>query len=415
MASSNMFTDDILLEIFVYLPLNSIYKFKCLSKVWSFNLSNPNFIIKWFRINNRSLPLIQYYAITPPQDSAEKQNPLRFRKAYNELHTEFMSRNEYLFSFKFLVNQKPFQGAEVYMLGTSNGLVLFVSIHHHSQVTGTDIHQRYYVCNPLTQKWVSLPSPPGSPVSGFDVSGIFCEDSTSFASCYKVVRIPRIYSPSKQSNVDIFCSDLGVWESFQVYCDKIVVGRICGWCNFNKVVIIDGVLFWLEGWDTMLIYNLNQNNGSDGHRCTLINLPAAADDDDYNSYDTILGESEGWVCYAKTRRTGRELTVSVWVLDEVNWKILHNDVSVNNILAEMHSQIREDAPFEVLGFSPVDRNVILLSSKNWVREFNIETRSFADLCLDNRHVYHAGVTFLPFVLQPMPTVLPPPSWINTRD
>ncbi|XP_026441978.1 putative F-box protein At1g47300 [Papaver somniferum] len=163
MVSSTKLTDDILIEIFAYLPLGSIYRFRSVSKVWLSNLSHPNFITKWFKINSRSLPWMLYYAMV---DYSTDGNPLRFKMAYPDLHSEFLSRNERLFSFKFLLNQIQFEDSKLYLLGSSSGLVLSYSF-------GSDNRTRYHVCNPLTQKWVSLPSPPRSQASHLDVNGIF--------------------------------------------------------------------------------------------------------------------------------------------------------------------------------------------------------------------------------------------------
>ncbi|XP_026437989.1 F-box protein At5g49610-like [Papaver somniferum] len=404
MVSFSSLTDDILLEIFSYLPLNSVYKFKCLSKVWLSNLSNPNFTIKWFQVNYKSLPWIHYDTVNCDNLFADK-SPLRFRKAYPELHSEFMSRN--MFAFKFFITEKPFVEAILFVLGSSNGLALCLSIPRNSTEG-----RRYHVCNPLTQTWVSLPEPPrrGYPASYLDLSGIFCEQSSSsFASSYKVVRIPLTDRPSEKFSVDIFSSDLGVWESFQVLCDEIVALNSS---KYHNAIILNGVMFWIEGGDKMLVYNLNQEYNSDGHQCSLINLPD--EDNEYDS-DMILGESEGRVCYARIRIIQREATVSVWMLDEVNWVVLHNDISIDGIFADMQFETDQVVRrgIKILGFSPVDHNVVLICCKDRVWGFNIQTKSFEELCLDNKHRYDEGSRMIrPVVLTPMPTVLPPPSWIE---
>ncbi|RZC63703.1 hypothetical protein C5167_025457 [Papaver somniferum] len=86
---------------------------------------------------------------------------------------------------------------------------------------------------------------------------------------------------------------------------------------------------------------------------------------------------------------------------------------VGSIFAELGSRIGKIALIQVLGFTPIDLNVVFLGCKHWVWGFNIQTGSFKELCLDNKHVHDPGAMFLPFVVKPMPTVLPPPSWIDT--
>ncbi|XP_026424307.1 F-box protein At3g26010-like [Papaver somniferum] len=388
-------SDNILIEIFTYLPLNSIYKFKCLSKVWLSNFSSPNFIYKWFQINNKSLPWIHYHTIA----YSGSKRKLGFRNAYIDLHSEFMHRNEHLFSFQFLMNEKPFLGCKLDLLGSSNGLVLFQSVPRSGyQKRG------YYVCNPLTQKWVSLPSPPRSKAKGgLATSGIFCDNSSFNSSCYKVVHIPEFDTPSKNFNVDLFCSDLGVWKSFQVSCDENVQWRQS---MYREVVILNGVLFRIEKLKRMFVYNLNQNNGSGGHQCSVINMPD--EESGLLNFSGCIGESEGGVCYTKTTWKGMEMVMSIWVLDKVNWQILHKDISVNNIFAEFR-RVGDAAPVHVLGFSPVDRNVVFFGCKDWLWGFNIQTRSLEELCMGNGHLSNPCLMVQPFVLKPMPTVLPPPS------
>ncbi|XP_026411001.1 F-box protein At5g41720-like [Papaver somniferum] len=281
MVSSTPLTDDMLLEIF-HLPLNSTYKFKCLSKVWLSNLSHPEFITKWFKINSKSLLWIQYYSTNDRRvtDEHDDKNRLISKMAYPESHSGFMSRNDHLFSLKFLMNQKP-SGAELLVLGSSNGLVLCSVILYPRRKKTDGV---YHVCNPLTQKWVSLPPY----IEGFGVNAISCEYSSSFPSCFKVVRIREFESPSKKFKVDMFCSTLGVWESFQVSCDKNVVW---GWSNNS--VTLNGVLFWAEGGG-MLVCDLNQKNGSGGRRCSLIDLPdRVLGVDEFGIFDSRIGESEG--------------------------------------------------------------------------------------------------------------------------
>lgn len=170
-----------------------------------------------------------------------------------------------------------------------------------------------------------------------------------FASIHhhlQVARISDFEELKKKFDVDIYSSDLGVWKTSQVSCDENVAW---GSCNIDKVVIVNGVLYWIEEKDRLLVYNLNQ---SDGHRCSLINLPDTEFDGNEFIFHSRIGESEGWVCYASVRYTGTEVTVSVWVLDEVNWKMLHKDIPIDDMIAEMHSRFGELSPIQVLGFSP---------------------------------------------------------------
>lgn len=362
---------------------------------------------KWFKFNSKSLPWIQYHTITPCYHDF---HPFKFRNAYSDSHSQFISRNDYGFSFEFLTNGKR---DELFLLGSSNGLVLCV---YPWELTHLD---RYHVCNPLTQKWVSLPIPRRYFGAGrYEYSGILCENPFSESCCYKVVSIPR-FTSSKKFNVDVFYSDLGEWRNFDVSCDQDVSE---GFGSDKNVICVNGVLFLLEGRDRMSVYNVNQNSGSNEHRCSLINLPGPTFtwqefdefDDEFNIFNgRTLGESEGRICYAGTRVTRRQITVTVWVLDEDNWKVLHKDILVRDTLAEICLRTCDVSRIKVSGFSPIDCNVVLLGCGVWGWWYDIKTGNFEELghssLLANRDT---GLMYESFVLQTMPTILPPPSWID---
>ncbi|XP_026429191.1 F-box protein At1g49990-like [Papaver somniferum] len=408
--SSSSITDNTFIEIFMYLPLTSIYRFRSVSKVWFSLLSDPNFITKWFQFNNKSLPWLQYHTVRLTFPFSD-ESPFQFRNSYPDLHSRFISRNEHFFSFEFLINEIPLEGAELYLLGSSNGLVLCFSVKNEDY---SSEERRYHVYNPLTQKWVSIPLLPRSRGSRFAVSGIFCEFSLSASCCYKVVRIPIFDWPSKIFYVDVFCSDSGEWRNFEVSCDQDVEWFECD--NENVVTTLNGVLYWMERSNRMLVYNMNQNNESDGHQCSLIDLPDAdISDNEFGTLTSrILGESEGRICYASTRVTNRKIIVSVWVLDDDNWQMLHKDISIDKTLTEIYSLIGDVGKVRILGFNPQDSNIVLLGRKHWVWEFNIETGSFEELdhssLLTNRHMNVTGKMVLPFVLKVMPTKFSPSSW-----
>ncbi|XP_026415929.1 putative F-box protein At3g23970 [Papaver somniferum] len=411
MASSTTFsslTNDALVEIFAHLPLTSIYRFKSVSKEWLSNLSNPNFITKWFQVNNKFLPWIQYHIHTPHYLD---RHPSRFRNAYPDSHSRLISRNDYGFSFEFLVNEKLLKGDKLFLLSSSNGLVLCFSFQSNGR-------GRYHVCNPLTRNWITIPSPLRYDASQYVYNGIFCEYSSLSASCcYKVVCIPRLWS-SEKFIVDVFDSDFGEWISFEVSCDQEVSYR------FHKSVItLNGVLYMLENNDRMLVYNLYQNiqnNGSNEHRCRLINFPNKRftlyefDDEFESCFSRTLGESEGQICYATSEVTGMQITVSVWALDEDKREMLHKDTFVDDTFAEICSRLCNVVCIQVSGFSPVDRNVVLLGCGHWVWWYNIQTRSFGELG-HSSFLVNTGYMNESFVLKTMPTILASPTWTDEDD
>ncbi|XP_026437242.1 F-box protein At5g07610-like, partial [Papaver somniferum] len=250
MAGTFLITEDILILIFTYLPLTSIYKFKSVSKVWLSILSNPYFITKWFQFNNtnKSLPWVHFHSIS---DINVSQGYIRRFNNYAcpSLHSQFISAHDLGFSFSFL-NLKPDKGLR--LVGSSNGLVLCYSDDNNKG--------RFRVCNPLTRKsvWIPLPPRPGYQF----VVGFFCEYSSSSyeASSYKVVSIRR---SSKIFEADVFCSNLGEWKTSPVSYPK---SFSCTYrCVCYNAVTNHGVLYWIEGGNRIAAYNIN-NVGTDGYQ-----------------------------------------------------------------------------------------------------------------------------------------------------
>lgn len=330
-------------------------------------------------------------------DSSHRKNdPLKlmYRIAYSDLN----------FQLGFL-KSNPF-GGKLHLLGSSNGLLLCKS------VSSVDEMSTYYVCNPLTAKWVSIPSPPQS--KGLGVTGFFCENSSSCSSLsyFKVVHIPSFEMPSKEFNIDIFSSDLGEWISCEVSCSQYIEWNVP---LINNVITHNGVVYWIEGRNRILVYDLS-NNTTVGGQCSLIYLPEEefdgfirAPNPFHTSRSQFLGESEGLICYARISRNQR--TLSVWVLEEDNWQSVHEDIELQDISAKKESRMVEGA-IQVLGFSPVDRDIVLLGCKNYVWGFSMQTRRSEELSYPsfsaNTHSDSGDIMLLPFVLKPMPTLLPPP-------
>ncbi|XP_026443675.1 uncharacterized protein LOC113343757 [Papaver somniferum] len=261
--------------------------------------------------------------------------------------------------------------------------------------------------------------------------GFTCDSN----SCYKVVRIPKFEANSNKFSVQIFSSDMGEWNVYEVTCTGDVV-----WYDSyfsNCVVIVNGVLYWPEGKGRILVYNLNNN--SDVQQNRLINFPyqELESEDSYgNKSPYCLGGSEGLLCCARIMKSQKSL--SVWVLEE-GWQLVHKDLDLHDLVAEMFSKLyvcefedwegaemqidyekRENEAImdvKVLGFNPVDKNIIILSYHFTVWAYNIQTRrhevlsepSFLANTSGNRYKLSdtSYRVSYPFPLQPMPTILLP--------
>ncbi|XP_026452211.1 uncharacterized protein LOC113352627 [Papaver somniferum] len=318
-----------------------------------------------------------------------------------------MSHHQTGLSFRFL-NQELAR-LYPYLLGASNGLVLYTT-NIYNQI-------RYYVCNPLTQKWVSLPPPPPRE-NNWAVAGLICNQCLSESSTsYKVIRIPQVKAAAKEFRVEIYSSDLGEWNV--VSCPPRATWEVTIHDNF---VTLNGVLYWFQQQNSEVLafsVDRNTNDGTCGNECRLINIPYLVRDRyDFTSLSECLGESEGLICFARFKY--KEMSLSVWVLD-VDWYVLHQDIQLYDWLAEIETRLCDGSDgrdlmteIRIAGFSPVDKNVVILSFKEYVWAYNTKTRVYEQLC--HPSFLRSNVPSVPrlraleFILKPRPTTLPPVSW-----
>ncbi|XP_026393490.1 uncharacterized protein LOC113288614 [Papaver somniferum] len=129
----------------------------------------------------------------------------------------------------------------------------------------------------------------------------------------------------------------------------------------------------------------------------------------------------------------KERSLSVWVLDG-DWHTLRKDIKLHDWLAEVESQFfdgcesevesqlfdgcesgEEDwmEEIEVVGFSPVDKDVVILRYNRYVWAYDTRNRVYEQLChpssLRSNFPSARHLSTSAFVLKPRPTILPPVS------
>ncbi|XP_026450949.1 uncharacterized protein LOC113351109 [Papaver somniferum] len=375
-------TEDIYSEIFLHLPIDSIYEFRCVCKVWFSLLSDPNFIKTWNKLNLSVWTLI----LLDKQHTQDNSFIRFFTFAYPKLHSEFISHHHQNgFSLGFL-NQKQNFNQNVnlvdglFIIGSSNGLVLIT----------TDLFNQksYYVCNPLTEIWVLLPPPPPRE-DNWVVTGFLCNDDECFSksTSYKVIQIPPMFSAAKEFKLEMFSSDLGEWSIYDVSCPPNVTWAFG---KYDNLVAHNGVLYWFQKESCRILAvsgnrNNDKNDGGCGNEeCRLISLPDRVMDGADKNITQCIGESEGFICYTIIKETER--TLSVWVLLEAGWYLLHRNIIFHGILAEMESLFNGGAGaidlikgIQVLGFNPVDKSVVILGCNKYIWADNTRTKGYEQL------------------------------------
>ncbi|KAF8377039.1 hypothetical protein HHK36_030411 [Tetracentron sinense] len=382
--------DGVLFEILVRLPVKSIIRFKVVSKRWLALISNPYFIrlcISHINALSSSPPstlffqyLYNFLGRIPPEEMAVHSTSDQ---------PQFESRG---FSFNFLPSepQNP-----VKILASSNGLVLCRAA---SQMI-------YYVANPLTMQWVTLPRPTRS--HRYVRIGFFCEPFPEEGTAiYKVVCVTESMGLSESLNLEIFSSETGEWSDLKVSCP----GRVAMFKAYDRAVCYNGILHWMDTFRKIVAFDPNNSSGL----CRIIELPE--DRRNRNSYG-CLGVCQGSLRYfdeAISIDTNGIPTLGVWVLkdyDKGEWCLEHK-----TILSEMVSQddFLDESLYDFprpLAFHPVDRDILYFGFPGRLVSYNIQSNILEEVC---DFAYHkirlCWYMVFPFELPPWPTPVPPPSW-----
>ncbi|XP_050232942.1 putative F-box/kelch-repeat protein At3g22730 [Mercurialis annua] len=227
-CSINELPSDVLLEILYKLPLNLIHRCKCVCKLWSSLISQPYFPAQYLlrtKLTPPPNPTLYFHFYIPKNF---RPFPLK-HSTYND-HRKSWSQDSPTLSFGFL--PQP-----VRLLCTSNGLALCT--------TSYDCECIYYVCNPITKHWLTLPPPPTC--TNFALAGL-----VSYNHHFKVVRLvaPFTYTnaatlefteiQTSSFNAETFDSRANLWKVSPL----ITIPHSISFLKPTKVVEYKGNLYW---------------------------------------------------------------------------------------------------------------------------------------------------------------------------
>lgn len=195
---------------------------------------------------------------------------------------------------------------------------------------------QYYVCNPVTRQWASLPRPPkhgGSGTSWFDLNIALVLDYSSdvFLSHYKVIKFVTVCCEnSKKREFDNFMNPLKDGEEhplsdLYVYVYSSQTGR---WVESNAhlkganftltekpCVFLDGALFLPADTSKVLMFDVKEEY------CKVLDLPTDLGISRFVHSD-CLGGYEGRLSYAYHD----DLKMEVWMIDSTDtskWVLKH--------------------------------------------------------------------------------------------
>lgn len=219
------------------------------------------------------------------------------------------------------------------MLATSSSLVLCALVNVYDWEKKT-----YYICNPLTQKYVTIPQ--NQSADKIVIQGLVCDtdpcSSLLTPASYKVLFVPAFCTSSRTFEVEIYCSDLGMWNSFEVTSSEEITwdGMQC-----KDIVTHNGISCWIVEGNRVVAYDPNTENHEikDSHQCRLIDLPAISGP---NRHFECFGVSGGLLSYSRCH----DGMLQNWVLDEEEykrgswvWKLV-NSSNVTDILLDEDCQ-----------------------------------------------------------------------------
>ncbi|KAE9454169.1 hypothetical protein C3L33_13926, partial [Rhododendron williamsianum] len=250
MAHVQPLCDDILLDVFLRLPVDSVFRFKSVSKRWNRLLSTPSFRSKYqsMRVGDaevvlRSPVLLGFFQGSPsyvPKEIRDITTPrLSFLPA--------SQKTTYMKSRKFI------DKLDCFFVGSSNGIIL---CGRHPST--------YYVCNPVTDRVVQVPKPSNKTCGAMNVAiGFLYEEihdavSDTLRGKYKVVRADlRTTSEVRYDTllIETYSSDTGVWEQ-SVLRGSIPFLLIPRWPS----IVLRGVFYWSAYHSTIAAYDPNASH-----------------------------------------------------------------------------------------------------------------------------------------------------------
>ncbi|EYU35218.1 hypothetical protein MIMGU_mgv1a024654mg [Erythranthe guttata] len=217
--------DDLLIDIFLRLPIKSLVRFKLVSKRWHSLVTDPQFCL--MRSNTNPNPAVGLFLLSPTDSISYDYVSLSINKSGNP-------------PFRKLDFDDEPRGVRI--LQSCNGLLLCCSN------SARDCNKRYYVYNPTTKNFSTLPKLNG--VGG--ISKRMCGMNLAFDPAksphYKVVCVRRLRSDSGEYRYQfaVYSSEKGPWRKWG---DPYTAGVV-----FETGVYWNGAIHWISNGTTDSCY-----------------------------------------------------------------------------------------------------------------------------------------------------------------
>ncbi|KAG9457208.1 hypothetical protein H6P81_001716 [Aristolochia fimbriata] len=231
--------DDLCMEIFSRLPLKALHRQKCVCKSWNRLISSEEFQKRVV------MPLGVFY---PYQPNTFRPESYRYVSLADENHGDGGIRHICL-SF---VPRSPME-----MVDSCNGLVVVLWMDSFEGAFAVE----YFVCNPLTKRWVALPKPQRWNLQ--DALKLVYDPAVSPEFQIVHLLLPDSWETAAVK-VEIFSSVAGNWVESAHPCSPVPDGRVLPRHEPN---FVDGIVYLLNL--PSFIVSFNYRDGG----CHLIKLP----------------------------------------------------------------------------------------------------------------------------------------------
>ncbi|KAH7845634.1 hypothetical protein Vadar_004238 [Vaccinium darrowii] len=284
------FSNDIILELLLRLPVKSVMRFKCVSPEWNDMISDAAFRKNYLSRHTKNAPTGFFYHHQAPKSSETGHNlygPAKFiNTTTNNVKTQEFQSLDYSQKFG-------------HVIASSKGLLLL-----------SKNPNSYHVFDPVSKKCIKLPKPLKKQLPRVSVGFISHEQERTnghnvnvYSLSYKVVRIGLEFCSYKAKTwvVEPYSSKTSKWKK-----SKIVAPLGFNFGPELAAKVIGGVYHWW-GWSASWIVAYNPDNNPKG-RVKLIKSPRDMGVDEC-AYSGIEGTQNGCLQFYKVGAS-----IQLWIL-----------------------------------------------------------------------------------------------------
>ncbi|KAJ4706608.1 putative F-box family protein [Melia azedarach] len=222
--------DDLLIEILFCLPVKSLLKFKSVSKHWLSLISSPNFSLR------RSLICKQVSGL--------------FVRRPNTQEYDFINLDSNPSCAPFKTLSFGDSQSAIRVLQSCNGLLLCSSLQANS--TNRNRIHNYFICNPTTKQYTTLPQLPTGNGVFRDYHGVNLAFDPSKSPHYKVIGVRNCACSQGHYQIDVYSTKTKTWRP------SVSTSVASTGVNFRLGVFWNSAILWISYWRNSLYFDVDE-------------------------------------------------------------------------------------------------------------------------------------------------------------